>query len=105
LTSGLATHTNRKAKPTCPNGQADRALTEEKIICIGTKATDPEDFQQIEELAMNIPNNSHRRLDMNHIALFHEQLLRLGTDSLDHRLSQELLAVYSFDALIQVDTG
>lgn len=54
---------------------------------------------------MNIPNNSHRCLDMNHIALFHEQLLRLGTDSLDHRLSQELLAVYSLDALIQVDTG
>lgn len=49
---------------------------------------------------MDIPHHSHRRLDMNHIALFHEQLLSLGTDSLDHGLGQELLAIESLDALI-----
>jgi hypothetical protein len=54
---------------------------------------------------MNIPNHGYRRLDMNDIALFHEQLFSLGTDGFDHRFSKKLFAVKSLDALIQVDTG
>lgn len=41
---------------------------------------------------------------MNHIALLHEELLRLGAYRLYHRFGQELLVVESLDAFIQVHT-
>lgn len=100
-----AAHTARKSTPTCPARTSRQALTEKKIVCIGTKASNTKDLQQVKELAMNIPNHGYRCLDMNDIALFHEQLLSLGTDGFNHRFSKELFAVKSLDALIQVDTG
>lgn len=80
-------------------------LTEEQIVCVGAESPDAKYLQQIKELAMDVPHHSNRRLDVDDVALLHEQLLGLGTDGLDYWLGQKLLAVESLDAFIQVDSG
>lgn len=77
-----------------------RILTEKQVVRVGAETPYPEDLQQIKELAMNIPYHGNRSLDMNDVALLHEQLLGFGTDGLDYWLSQELLAVEPLDAFI-----
>lgn len=54
---------------------------------------------------MYVAHNRDRGLNMNHIALFHEQLLRLSTNSLDNRLGKQLFPIEPLDALIQIDTS
>lgn len=54
---------------------------------------------------MDVPHHSDRCLDMHDVALLHEQLFGFGTDGLDDRLGQELLAVEPLDAFVQVDGG
>lgn len=48
-----------------------RSHTEKKIVCIWTETPNLEYLQHVEELAMNVPDNRHRRRDVYHIALFH----------------------------------
>ena len=91
--------------PASPDMDWLQQLTEEEVVCVRTLPTNAKDLQQIKKLAMDITNNGHRSLDMDHIALLHQQLLGLGADGLDHGLSQELLAVEALDALIQIDTS
>lgn len=54
---------------------------------------------------MDVPYHSNRRLDVNDIALLHEQLLGFRTNGLNYWLGQKLLAVESLDAFIQIDSG
>lgn len=68
-------------------------LTKEKIICIRAESTNPEYLQQIKELAMNVSHNGNWGFDVNHVALLHQELLRLGANSLDNRLGKQLFPV------------
>lgn len=54
---------------------------------------------------MNVTHNGYRCLDMNHVALLHQQFLCLGTDGLNDRLRKELFSVEALDALIEIDAG
>lgn len=54
---------------------------------------------------MYVAHHRHRRRDVDHITLLHEQFFRLGAYRLDEWLGEELFAVELFDALVQVDAG
>lgn len=54
---------------------------------------------------MDVTNDCDWRLDVHHVALFHQQLLCLGAYGLDHRLGEELLSVQAGDAFIEVYAG
>jgi hypothetical protein len=42
---------------------------------------------------------------VHHIALLHEQLLRLSAHRFDNRVGKELLAVQAFDTFVQIYAG
>ena len=54
---------------------------------------------------MDVTDYCHRRLDVDNIALLHQQLLRLGAYCFDHGVGEELLSIQACDALIEVDAG
>ncbi len=80
-------------------------LTKEKVVSIGTPASDLEYLDQVVELAVDVADNGHRGPDVNDIAFSHQELLRLGADRLDDRLGEKLLLVEPLDALIEIDRG
>lgn len=53
---------------------------------------------------MDISHYRHRCRNMDHIALFHQQLFSFGAYCLNHRVCQQLLSIEPLYTLIQVDT-
>ncbi len=81
------------------------SLTKEEVIRVWTPTPNFEDLNQVEELAMYIPNHCYRGLHMYHVALLHQQLFCLGTYCFDDRLGEEVLFVQAFYAFIEIDRG
>jgi len=83
----------------------DGCLTKKEVIRIWTPSSDLEDLDQVEELAMYIPNYRNRCLHMYHITLLHQQLFRLGTYCFDEGFGEEVLLVEAFYAFIEIHRG
>lgn len=79
--------------------------TEKEVVGVGTWSADLEDLEQVEELAVDVADDSHGRLDMDNIALFHEQLFCLCANRLNHRLCKQLLLIESGNTFVEVDAG
>jgi hypothetical protein len=77
-------------------------LTQKEVIGVRTRPADLEYLHHVEELPVYVPDDRHRRPDMHHIALLHEQLLRFRAYCLDHRLGEELLLRQARYALVEV---
>ena len=54
---------------------------------------------------MYVADHSHRRLDVHDIALFHQQLLRLGAYCLDDRVCEQLFPIQAGYAFVEVYAG
>lgn len=76
--------------------------TQEEVVRVWAWSSDLEDFHHVEELAMDIADDCHRRSNVHNIALLHEELFRLCAYCLDHRLGQQLLLGESRYALIEI---
>lgn len=68
-------------------------------------ATNSEDLNHIEELSVDVANDCYWSSNVNHIALLHQQLLRLRTNGLHHRVREKLLSIEPGDAFVKVDVG
>jgi hypothetical protein len=68
-------------------------------------STDFENFYHVEELAVNVTHHGDGRLDMDDIALSHQQLFRFGAYGLDDGLGEKLLVIQSGYAFVEVYTG
>jgi len=79
--------------------------TEKEVVRIRAEATDLEDLDQVEELAVNVSDDRDRGGDVYHIALLHEKLFCLCAYCLYYRVCQQLLLIESLDAFIEVYTG
>jgi len=79
--------------------------TEEQVIRIGTITPNLEDLNHIEELPVDVSHHRDWGLDVDDIALFHEQLLGLGAYCFDDRVGEEFFLVEPGDAFVEVDTG
>jgi len=62
--------------------------TQKEIICVGTWPGNLEYLHHVEELAVDVANNSDGCSYVYHITLLHEQLLCLCAYRLDHRLGE-----------------
>lgn len=65
-------------------------FTKKQIVRVRTRPSDLENLHHVEELAVDIANNSYGRSDVHHVALLHEELLRFGAYCLDDRLGKQL---------------
>ena len=54
---------------------------------------------------MNVSDHRDRRLYVYDIALFHQQLFRLGAYCFDYGVSEELLPVQASDAFVEIYAG
>ena len=72
---------------------AVHVIAEEEIIRIRAKAANLEDFDHVEELAMDVAYNGNGRGDVHDIALFHQQFFRLGAYCLNDRFGKEFFLV------------
>ena len=54
---------------------------------------------------MDVADNRHGGLNVDDIALAHEQLLCLGAYRFNDRFGQELFLIQARDALVQIDRG
>lgn len=54
---------------------------------------------------MNISHNGNRGSDVNHIALLHQKLFRLGAYRLNDQICQQFFPIESLNALVQIDTS
>lgn len=79
--------------------------TEEEVVRVWTIASDSENLNHVEKLPMDVADDCDRRLDVHHVALLHQQLLRLGAYCFDHRLSEQLLSIQAGDAFVEVNAG
>ena len=59
------------------------AVTKEQIVGVGTVAADAENLDKVEELSVDISNDSNGRADVDDVGLAHKKLFRLGADGLD----------------------
>lgn len=82
---------------------ANERLTKKEVIRIWTPSSDLEDLDEIEELAMYIPNHCYRCLHMYHITLLHQQLFGLRTYCFDDGFGEEILFVQAFYTFIKID--
>lgn len=80
-------------------------LTKKQVIRVGTESSDLEYLNHVEELPVDISDHRDRSRNVDHIALFHQQFLRLGAYRFDHRVCQQLFPVESLNALVEVDTS
>lgn len=80
-------------------------LTKKQVVCIGTESSDLEYLNHVEELSVDISDHRDRSRNVDDIALFHQQFLRLGAYRFDHRVCQQLFPVESLNALVEVDTS
>jgi hypothetical protein len=77
--------------------------TKEKIIRVRAVSAYPEDLDQVKELSMDVTDDSDRGLNVDDIALTHQQLFCLGAYRFDNRLGKEFLLVEAGDAFVEVD--
>jgi hypothetical protein len=68
-------------------------------------STNLENLYHVEELAVNVTHHGDGRLDVDDIALSHQQLFRFGTDCFNDGLGEELLIVQSGYAFVEVYAG
>ena len=80
-----------------------RRHTQKEVVRIRTIAANPEDFNEIEELAVDVADDSDGGPNVDDVALAHEQFFCLGAYCLDDRLCQKFLLVKARYALVQVD--
>lgn len=79
--------------------------TEEEVVRVWTWSADVEDLEKVEELAVDITDDSHRSLDVDNIALLHEHLFCLCAYGLYDRLGEQLLVVQPLDTFVKIDAG
>lgn len=80
-------------------------LTKKQITRVRTPSTNLEDLNHVKELAVDVADDGDGCLHLHDIALFHQQLFRLGAYCLDDRVGEQLLVVQSFYAFVEIDTG
>jgi hypothetical protein len=68
-------------------------------------ASDFENLNHVEELPVNVTDHGDGRLDVDDIALFHQQLFRFGAYRFNDGLGEELLVVQSGYAFVEIYTG
>ena len=68
-------------------------------------STNLEDLYHVEELAVNVTHHGDGRLDMDDIALSHQQLFRFGAYCFDDGLGEKFLVVQSGYAFVEVYAG
>mmetsp|Transcript_5811 Transcript_5811/g.22973 ORF Transcript_5811/g.22973 Transcript_5811/m.22973 type:complete len:281 (+) Transcript_5811:959-1801(+) len=76
----------------------------EQIVCIRAVAADFKQFQQIVKLPVNVPAYRHRRIDRLHVRLFHQDLDRHLTQSLDVVFLQRLAFAQRRDPPVELVT-
>jgi hypothetical protein len=79
--------------------------TEEQIIGVRAVASNFENLNHVEELAVYITDHGDRRLDVDDIALFHQQLFCFGAYRFNDGLGEELLVVQSGYAFVEIYAG
>ena len=82
-----------------------RRRTQEQIVGVRAGPANLENLHHVEELAVDVAHDGDGRADVHHVALLHEQLLRLCAYRLDHRLGQQLLLGQARYTLIEVYGG
>ena len=82
-----------------------KSRTEEEVVRIRTWSADVEDLEKVEELAVNITNDSYGSLDVHNVALLHEHLFCLCAYCLYDGLGEQLLIVEPLDAFVEIDAG
>jgi hypothetical protein len=78
-------------------------VTEEEVVCVRAEATDLEDLEHVEKLAVNVADDRDRRQYVHHIRLVHQLLLQLVAYRLDHGFRQKLLFVEPLDTLVEIN--
>lgn len=77
--------------------------TQKEVICVGAPATNLEYLNEVEELAVYIPDDGYGGADVDNVAFAHEQLFRLGAYCFDDGFCKQFLLVQARDALVQID--
>lgn len=77
--------------------------TKEEVIGVGTISANFENLDEIEELPVYISYNCDGGLDVDHIALLHQQLLGFGAYCFDDGFGEQVLLVEAFYAFIEID--
>ncbi len=77
--------------------------TKKEVIGVWTISANFENLNQIKELPVDVSYYCDRCLDMDHVALLHQQLLGLGAYCFDDGFSKQVLLVKAFNAFIEID--
>lgn len=80
-------------------------VAQEEVVCVWAEAADLEDFEHVEELAVDVADDGDGGEDVHDVGLVHQLLLELVAYGLDHGFREELLLVQALDAFVEVDGG
>lgn len=84
---------------------ATTGRTEEQVVCVGAKASYPEYLNHVEELAVDVADDGDGGINVDDIALFHQELFSFCANGLDDRVCKQLLPVEPRYALVEVNRG